>query len=231
MSKLRNAMLAVVASALLIGAGGSAAFADSPRVNWTGCYVGLNAGVASTTNSASIDVSGGPSLLSVDGLGSNGGAFGGQVGCDMHATKSIVIGVFGDYTWHNQDWSIGSGLLGGTLATMSVDNQWTIGARAGVLVHDNALVYALIGYTEVQTSGVHVPLLSTSFGARDFTGISVGGGMEVAVGGGLFLTGEYRYSRFDAETGDIIPGLVSLRMEPEMHAFTGRLSYRFGFGQ
>ena len=200
--------------------------ANPPAANWTGCYVGVGTGMASTTNNASLDIEGGPSLLSIDGLGSNGMVFGGQVGCDIQISKGFVVGAWGSYDWHDQEWSIASGLISGPLATMSIDSQWAIGGRAGVVVN-NVLLYGLIGYTEMQTSAVQVPLAATSFAVPDFSGMVFGGGMEMAIGNGLFLTGEYRYSRFNSEAAPIIPGVLNLNMEPDMHAFAARLSYRF----
>lgn len=215
----------LIAGAALIAVA-SASNADTPAVNWTGCYVGVGVGMASTTNNASIDITGGPSLLSVDGLGSNGASIGGQVGCDLQVAKQFVVGAWGSYDWHNQDWSISSGLIGGPLATMSIDSTWAIGGRAGVVVN-NVLLYGLVGYTQMQTSGVNVPLAATSLAVADFSGMVFGGGMEMALGNGLFLTGEYRYSRFNSEAATIIPGVLNLNMEPDMHAFAARLSYRF----
>lgn len=204
------------------------ASAADTKTNWTGCYIGVGVGMASTTNNASIDVVGGPSIIGIDGLGSNGAAFGGQVGCDIQIAKQFVVGAWGSYDWHNQEWSISSGLIGGPIATMSIDTQWAIGGRAGVIINENVLVYGLIGYTQMQTSAVKVPLLATSFAVSDFSGMVFGGGMEMALGNGLFLTGEYRYSRFDAEAASLIPGVLNLNMEPDMHTVSARLTYRFG---
>jgi len=206
----------------------SSASANEPKTNWTGCYVGASVGMASTINNASIDVVGGPSILGIDGLGSSGASFGGQVGCDMLVSKQFVIGAWRSYDWHNQEWSISSGLIGGALATMSVDSVWAIGGRAGVLVNDNVLIYGLVGYTQMETSGVRVPLLAMNLSTSDFSGMVFGGGMEMALGNGLFLTGEYRYSRFDSEAAAFIPNVINLNMEPDMHSVSARLSYRFG---
>jgi len=213
----------LIAGATLLALTGNAA-ADAP--NWTGCYAGVAVGMASTTNNASIDITGGPSILGIEGLGSNGAQFGGQVGCDIQITKQFVVGAWGSYDWHNQEWSISSGLIGGPLATMSIDSTWAIGGRAGVVVN-NVLLYGLVGYTQMQTSGVNVPLAATSLAVSDFSGMVFGGGMEMAIGNGLFLTGEYRYSRFNSESANIIPGVLDLNMEPDMHAVSARLSYRF----
>lgn len=218
---MKTRLLLLAAASLLTVA---PANADAPAPRWTGCYVGVGLGMASSVHETGLDV-GGATLLTIDGLGSSGVAVAGHVGCDLQL-QQFVIGAFADYTWHDQTWQASSPLIGGTLASMSIDTQWTVGARAGVVM-SNVLVYGLVGYTEVQVGAISVPLAATSFAVPDMSGWVFGGGAEIALGNGLFLAGEYRYAMLDRVVAPITTG-VGIGIETEMHTAMARLSYRFG---
>lgn len=77
-----------------------------------------------------------------------------------------------------------------------------IGARAGFVAGDRALVYAKAGYTNarIETEG---------FGGENGDGVRVGAGVEYKLGGQLFAKGEYRYSNYEAgvERHQVVGGL------------------------
>ena len=214
--------------------------------SWTGCYLGGAAGYSASKTDvdvpASYDapwlkepVSG--NLLSIDGIGASGFAGGGQVGCDYQINR-FVIGAFGDYLWHDQEFK--AGVLDG-LATTSydIDNQWSVGGRAGILVNENTLAYGLVAYTKAETSDLHYSL-GTSHGKLpldELEGWTVGGGLETRLVGNLFLGAEYRYTKFD----DIRTNLyddelfgggdklkVDLDTETDTHTGLVTLKYKFG---
>lgn len=216
-------MLAIAALVLAIH---PAKAAEGPR--WTGVYAGASVGYASTVTQADIGLAGVGTAASIDGLGSSGGSFGLQIGADLRVDRYLV-GAFADWTMHNQEWSVSSPLLpGGTLASLDIDNQWTIGGRAGVIVGET-LVYGLLGYTTMQTSDIDVPLVPISFAVSEFKGWTFGGGLETHLGGNIFLAAEYRYTKFDDQTVNLIPGVVDLNLSPEVHEAKARISYKFGF--
>jgi len=75
------------------------------------------------------------------------------------------------------------------------------GARAGVMVSPNLLLYAKAGYTNQRvTTSSNGPILGlppfTSHSKYD--GLRLGGGAEVAVGRNMFLKAEYRFSNYEA---------------------------------
>jgi outer membrane immunogenic protein len=82
--------------------------------NWTGCYLGGNAGVKWGRFHESVDTAGGvavipglaptpfpPGHLDLDGLNTSSGAFGGQIGCRWENAEHWVFGVEGDFDWTN----------------------------------------------------------------------------------------------------------------------------------
>lgn len=215
---------AMLALAAIILVGGTAR-ADNPK--WTGCGVGATVGMSTTKTEAGLDVAPLGSILTIDGLGTSGTTFGLGVNCDMQMDR-FVVGAFADWQRHDQAFTISSPLLGGNIASLEFDNQWSIGGRAGVLVHPMTLVYGLLAYTEVQTSDITSPFLTVAM--PDLKGWSVGGGIEVALSGGFFLGAEYRFTELDTATVALVPGGgINLNLDPEMHSVQARLSYKFGF--
>lgn len=206
---------------------------DAKSVAWTGCHVGAHVGYSSLNTDANIDVVGFPVSAGINGLGASGGVIGAGVGCDIRIPSSdFVVGAFGDWTRNDLDHSA-SLTLGGLNASAkySLDDAWTIGARAGYLVTESTLVYGLAGYTVADTSPVTGKidgLGSASFSVGDLKGWTLGGGIEVNLTDGLFLKGEYRYTMYDGESVALVPGLVNLNLDTDEHSARVGLLYRFG---
>ena len=217
-----------VAAITLIALAAQPARSEGTKVNWTGCYGGGGLGMASTVTKADAEIVGVGNLLTVDGVGTGGAAWTIIGGCDVQVGR-FVVGAFADYTWHDQTWSVSSGLLPGTIASLDIQSQWTIGGRAGVTV-GNALVYGLVGYTRLTTGDLSIPIIPISFTVPEMTGWALGGGVDLALGNGFHLGAEYRYQMFDRETIALVPNALNLGLEPDMHTIQGRLTYRFGLG-
>lgn len=220
------AITALAAAVTLIGS--VVAKAAEPAVQWSGVYVGAGVGYGASNTNVDIGATGFGSVAVIDGLGASGAALTLTIGADLKFDR-FLIGAFLDWTRHDQDWSISSSLIpGGTLARMEFDNQWTIGGRAGVVL-GSSLVYGLVGYTTLHTSDLAVPAAALTVGVPDFKGWSLGGGIEMALGNGLFLGAEYRFTQFDKETATLAlgPG-ITIGLEPEVHQATARLMYKLG---
>lgn len=193
---------------------------SSKAADWTGCYVGAHVGMSSTVTTA--DFGG---FATIDGFGTEGAAGGITAGCDKQIDK-VVVGVWGDYTWHDQEFSISSPYVG-ALAALSLDDQWSIGGRAGYLVTPDALVYGLVGYTRASYGSLTSPAFGASMSVPDFAGIIVGGGAELALGSGWSMDARYTYTKLDSETVDI--GGFPLGLDPSIHTVRVGAAYRFNF--
>lgn len=196
-----------------------------------GCHGTIIGGMAATKTDTAIDTNlFGPTanVANLNGLGSNGSLVGLGAGCDWQVDK-FVLGAFGDYVWHNGQEVNGSvNLFGPALGiTMGFDRQWTIGGRGGFMVTDATLVYALLGWTKLTSSGVSGIV---SANVPDFTGVVVGGGIETAISKHIKLGFEYRHTGFDSQTVALnVPGappgfVLTSKFAPEMDTAMVRLS-------
>jgi outer membrane immunogenic protein len=192
--------------------------AGAAKADWTGCYIGANVGATAAILPA--DFGG---FATIDALGAEGASGGLSIGCDKQFDK-VVVGVWGDYTWHGSEFSITSPFAPADIARISVDDQWAIGGRAGYLVTPDVLAYGLVGYTQVSTSSLAVPVFATSFAVPDFSGVIVGGGAEIALGSGWSLDARYTYTSLDSETIDL--GGLGLRLDPSIHTARVGIAYR-----
>lgn len=177
----------------------------------TGFHIGVQGGVSF----ANTEVSAGG--LGIDGLGAEGSFAGIHVGLDYQLPGSaVVLGVFGDYSWQKVEFSVTPALL-----NASLEETYTIGARAGVVV-GNAMPYLLVGYTSAETAA---SFLGTSVSSPTLTGWTAGGGIEFDVAPNVMLALEARYTRFDTET---VASVIAL--DTDQLSAMARLSYRFNMG-
>lgn len=202
--------------------------------SWTGCYIGGEAGYSSTKTDVDVPISNGNqsvNLLSIDGIGTAGATGGGAVGCDYQIQR-FVIGAFGDYLFHDQDFS--ASLLGG-IAGVSYDvkNQWSVGGRAGVLLTDNVLAYGLVAYTQADTSDLKWNLGNQTgvISLDQLEGWTVGGGLETQIRGNWFVGAEYRYTKFDDISTNLATfGNAKIDLDTETEAHTGLLTVKYKWG-
>jgi outer membrane immunogenic protein len=211
---MRRSLLATAAFAASIGAAAAADLGGgrvipalpevpavlAPSTSWSGCYAGVGGGwgVSKTEAEAFGFV--------IDGLGADGGILSALGGCDLQLGQ-VVVGAFGEYSWHHDHT-----LQFGPLST-SLDESWSVGGRAGVLVGPT-LVYGLAGFTRAE------------FEFGDHDGIVYGGGVELPIGNGFALRGEYTFSDYDTERYD---GFVDV--SPDVHAVKAALTYKIGVGR
>jgi outer membrane immunogenic protein len=82
-------------------------------------------------------------------------------------------------------------LLGTDFTVIEKGDEWSIGARAGLLVNDRTLAYILAAYTQTEYS----------FGDTDITfdGVTVGGGVEFALTQNVFLGVEGTHTFYGEE--------------------------------
>jgi len=200
---VRNQLLASAALATLSVSSAHAA-APTPSFTWTGCYVGVHAGVdwGSSTWTPTTDVWRVPSA----GMDTDGAIGGAQAGCN-YQVQSFVLGVEGE-VW-------GSGLTGSTsfadfegteaLKTTS-DFAGDVAARLGYAI-DRALIFGKVGVASADYRFTDTYIDSEGWsGAANFTGLLLGLGLEYAIDAHWSVKGEYDYIDYGdknvAMTGD-----------------------------
>lgn len=137
-------------------------------------------------------------LATLDGLNSRGFIGGGTIGADYQMGR-FVIGAFGSYDFANFESSGGIPDFDASFK-VSKGDEWSAGLRAGYLLTPRVLAYALVAYT--QTDYKFSAALGTESGSKtvDFDGVSVGGGLEVAITNNVFLGAEYKHTFYNGET-------------------------------
>ena len=210
-------------AALADGSKGKAACCDAARP-WTGFYIGVGVGAASTVTELS-EAYNGFTYQSFDGIGSQG-VFGTVVvGYDRQLTSRIVGGIFADYDFASNVSTDFSTYYAGASAEQK--NTLSVGARLGVLSSPTTLWYGTAGYTQTEFDAKNFGL-----GKPDFKGYFVGAGVESQLHGGWNLRAEYRFSQFeDKEIAGGYEGessYYSLNAEPSMHSARVTLTYKWG---
>jgi outer membrane immunogenic protein len=217
----------------------------APVANWTGCYVNGGGGYGLMTMSQFGETLPGgvpvtPFSVDTGGQGWFGVAGG---GCDyqFHVWNwDLVIGAFGDY-----DFAMNvRGTNGLVLGNVQENAAWAGGARVGVVVAPNVLVYSTGGYSGTHINQINIGSAAGVGGffntpAQNLNGWFVGGGTETALSWvmpGLFLRTEYRYASYPAAdfpivlTGTGAATGTGLRTTLYTQTIFTQLVYRFNFG-
>jgi outer membrane immunogenic protein len=205
-----------IAAFLMLGATGAASAADLPRkapsyvapsyYDWTGFYIGANAGYGWTTTFA-----GNP----------RGFVGGGQLGYNWQ-TGNFVVGIEGDiqYSALKSEVDLGGGVTGAA----KIPAFATVRGRLGY-AFDRALVYGTGGWaytkTEASLSGAGVTISDSKW----TSGYALGAGLEYALWNRWTVKGEYLYVR----SGDVSLTLAGLTASGNYTVNVARvgLNYRF----
>lgn len=192
--------------------------AEPGKVAWSGAYIGVHGGADITV----IDV--GVPGAGLDGLAARGVGYGIHGGIDHRfAGGDIVVGIGGEYGWSDADFKVSAG--GGTLFSAGLDKGYAVTARLGLVMGEKAMPYVLAGWTRMDAgaSMMGVPVASLTL-----DGWIAGGGVQIALADNVFLSAEYRYTRFD----DVTFGGGALVLDPDRHEVRAAIAYRFGlFGK
>ena len=214
--------------------------------NWTGCYIGGNAGYGwqnaenrlAVTNGAvpyfNPVVIPGVDATGTGSLDSSGFAGGLQAGCNLQR-GGVVWGIEGDFNWFDQGASFGgpfpySNAAGSYVLTVDDSKKWLATARGRVgYANDRVLVYVTGGLAALRVD------FTQTFNEPTFTlqqvasssdtkfGWTVGAGIEAAPWGCCWSVKlEYLYARFDSETvsGNVVGiGAAAGRTAPLTNTF------------
>lgn len=240
MIKIAARIIGVVGIGLLATVGSANA-----QSKWTGISIG--AGVGGGSINHDLRLSPGPALppglfsFEFDGIGGEG--FLGTVGvaADYQFADRFVVGAFFDYDFANLESKMNLSVppLGGLNATakLSLDNQWTVGARLGFLATPDTLLYGLVGYTHAEISDLDISVTgpigaSIAIGVPSFDGYVLGGGIETTLAPNWTLKAEYRFTQLSAERLDLPFGLntiLNAELEPSIHTVRTTLNYKFNW--
>jgi outer membrane immunogenic protein len=192
---------------------------EAPPYQWTGCYVGLNAGAGNAGTNFSSSVGPGTHLLGGDPAvvaGSGGGGAnevdplgGGQVGCNWQ-TNTVVVGLDGDFDYFhskpgfsNNTNTLSDGVTPFTISQSLTTNYLaTIRPRIGVGADRNlfyvtgGVAFTRVSYTESYSDGTAPPGMGTASASRNLVGWTAGAGWEYALADHWTVKAEYLIAGF-----------------------------------
>lgn len=204
-------------------------FAPTGPVRWTG--FGIGGGIGGVFVSQALDTTN-FGYKGVDDYGAHGVLGTVQISYDQRLGGGFLGGVFADLDVTSA--SVRSDYYNNAGAARpkprsDLSSSWTLGARFGLLATPDTLVYGLIGYTQAEFSDSD--LVYARLGRID--GFTLGGGLETALTGNLFLKGEYRYTDFGTHrqpfTGAAV-GFSDLDNTVSTHSVRAVLTYKFAGG-
>jgi outer membrane immunogenic protein len=244
--------LGIVASGLLsvfacagLGAASAAdlparAYSKAPATlyNWTGCYLGGNAGGGFAHTRQEFALAPFTGILFSD---SRGGDVigGGQLGCDVQLDR-FVIGAQGQFDFGRINTSAIEPLFPTDTSAAQTKQVFTATARAGYLVTPQVLAYVKGGAAWTQTyltvtGSVPAPFLSES-AVLNRSGWTVGGGAEWMLAPGWSIFAEYNYMDFGNGIAPYVsgpntvgpPNVLNARLTVQT-ALAG-VNYKFSWG-
>ena len=191
----------------------------APVYNWSGCYVGVNAGAAASGSDFGTTVDPGthllgadPALVSADGSGSHniGDVIGGgQIGCNLQ-TGMWIFGIEGDYdyfhsnpTFTNNTNTLSDGATPFSVTqSLTTDFLATVRPRFGIAADRNlayvtgGAAFTRVNYTETYADGAAPPGFGTASAAKNIFGWTIGAGWEYALFEHWTFKAEYLFVSF-----------------------------------
>jgi outer membrane immunogenic protein len=240
-STIASALAIVSANASDLPAKKSTPVAPSSNsVNWTGIYVGANAGYA--WNNSSWDhkegPQGGPYVNSEHFSVSPASFIGGmQLGAQYQFSNNVVIGIEGTYDWHNAKDKARTDLNAyPRYRVAEIGNIWSVSGKLGFAT-GSVLAYGKAGYASTNlhySNDVIATGLVLGNSKGDIGGYVLGAGIEYSINANLSAAIEYNYYNFNV--GDKIQrspvngsyGALNANGDLQSHAVMAKLNYRFG---
>lgn len=216
------------------------------RANWTGCYIGVNAGGGWSREDRTLTNANGFLFTQPQGsVTASGLAAGGQIGCDYQFSSTWVVGIRGMWDGSNLTGSNAVALpnIGNNpdeFNNTKVKSFATLTGRLGYLVSPTLMLYGLGGFAWSQN---HYTLTSVSAGGEIFSGNSTRTGYDVGVGvSWMFMPNwnlwlEYDHMGFGTKNvmfngeGIAAPLFVGLDVSQRIDKVLVGIDYRFSLGQ
>jgi outer membrane immunogenic protein len=198
--------------------------------NWTGFYIGAGIGFGAVVDQykLNIDTNWVPPHFTYNHdhwtTGGDGVLGTIQLGYDYQFPASRwVVGAFADYDWEhfsanrdNEVITLGGGA--GAHHSITLQNQWNIGGRLGILSSPETLFYILLSYTQAQQKASvdfwpdAIPNILDQSGTATLSGLTVGAGLETHLKDNWFLKLEYRFSQLGSDNvwdSQLLPALAT----------------------
>ncbi|MBO0716414.1 MAG: TonB-dependent receptor [Rhizobiales bacterium] len=189
------------------------------RYNWSGFYLGLNAGGAFGINTMSASAGGGSASVKEPGF--LGGA---QVGAN-YQTGSMVWGFEADYDASTQNKSLPAGVLTGSTS----QTPWfaTLRGRVG-MAFDRTLVYGTAGGAAGELRSIANIPVGAANTTVTYGSWTAGGGVEYGISDNLSARVEYLYlDKGHIATAFIGPPATTITSRVQDNLVRAGLNYRF----
>lgn len=181
----------------------------APAYDWSGFYVGAMGGYGTSTTQG-VDFKGG---------------FGGVTIGSNFQMGSLLIGIESELAGSNIGQTVGNGFVS---VSDRIDAFGSVNLRAGIAL-ERILVYGKGGYaTAVNTISASAFGLTGSE-SRTHQGWDAGGGLEVALGSGWSMKGEYLYTHYFSQNylqSIFVGGVAS----GDLDVHTGKIGVNYRFG-
>jgi outer membrane immunogenic protein len=210
------AFAAVLSTGVAFAADIPAKAPTAPPYQWTGCYIGLNAGGGASASNFTTTVGAGtqlvgsdPATVSADGSGAGSGSNflgGGQAGCNWQ-TGTVVFGLEGDFDYYrsnsnflNNTDTLTAGTPFAVGQSLKTDYLATVRPRIGIAADRNfAYVTGGVALTDAryaETYGDGAGALGSASASKALTGWTAGAGWEYALATHWTVRVEYLFSGF-----------------------------------
>lgn len=162
--------------------------------------------------------------LEIDGdSGSKDGVLYGFTAGYDHNLGGVVVGVEGDISDSSTKESVRDVFDEGDSVSLRTSRDLYVGARVGLPVARNVLVYAKAGYTNARFKLKYNDTVTVYSAGDNLEGYRLGAGVEFSNDGGAFARLEYRYSDYgNYEYEDFDTGISASR-----HQVAVTAGYRF----
>lgn len=224
---MKKVLLATVSVLAFAAPGMAADIVEPAAFDWTGLYVGLNAGATFFKDDLELE-----NPQSIQGSVSSNDSetdatFGVQAGYNFQS-DNLLLGVEGDFNYLDAGDDLF--LSGKPISTWESDHDWfaTIRAQAG-LVSDQALFYITGGIAFLDASYE----LTTTAGDRAssddvLVGWTIGGGIEYAFSEDWSAKIEYLYADFESVDESVVDFMtITGSADPSLHVVRAGLNYHF----
>jgi outer membrane immunogenic protein len=169
---------------------------DPTAPSWNDAVSNVPTGGCAGSDTATVSPSS-KDVANLDGLNSSGIVGDGRIGFDL-ARGRFLGGVFASYGFSNMETTASIAGLGN--AWIEKGEEWSVGARVGVLVNPRTLAYILAAYTQTEYEFGIAGGGSSSSKDVTFDGVTVGGGVEFAMTNNVFLGIEGTHTFYGEET-------------------------------